>query len=839
MTDYKVSQLSSLAKPLSNDLMLVVDVNDTSTPPAGSGGSDKSITMSQLAPSLQLIYVDQISGVDPTGGSDSSAAIRTKQTALGTSSYLLVFGQGTYLFNSAFETFGPNQGVQAPGQTLTSFTWSSAGPLITASQSTFNDSHKAGAFSGFAIVGPYGGGSVAGIKYGNLQAMRIDDVGFNGLDGGAIIGYQPSDGWAEQSVFTRLNVDQCGATNGSIFSFNGTSFDYSEIDAVIDVYPGVDVVSLSGTAQTQGLKLALRGNAIGGAANTGAIVSVDRGNTAGESYCTNAVFEVSLEADAGAGTVGHWLLWMGSSNPTSQFSADGVFNVYNAGAIPQGVYNPSFVPAAVSGITLNPSGAPMDAGDASAVIGGVVQYVNGGASSPLYENNFYSQFGNMGWFQLASGNNALTVDGLTAWGKDMIWAVQQPSSGGAGTITLPSGITWAAGSTPSLQTANNATDLIRVSWFGTMGIAALYGPPSSGGGGGGSVGGTAYYATTAGTAYYSFTAGTAYHGGTSYYATTAGTAYYSFTAGTAYLATSATSAISAGTAYYGTTAGTAYSATSSVTSGTAYYATTAGTAYYGTSAGTSYYSLTSGTAYAALTSSGTTTSALTAGTAYYATTAGTAYSATSATSSLTSGTAYYGTNAGTAYYSLTSGTAYAATLSIGTAFYSLTAGTAYYGGTAFYAYTGGTASYSLTAGTAYHGGTAYYATTAGTAYSATTSLNFSDGATLPDYLAPATVALTASGTSVAVNAALGNAFNYSIGTSSSISNPTNPVEGQVIRFRLTSGGATFITTWGTSYDFGAAGAPTLSTTSAKVDIVAFEYVNSLSKWACLGSGLGY
>lgn len=48
MTDYKVSALTSLAAPATNDLLLIVDIDDVSTPPAGPGGSDKNVTVSVL-----------------------------------------------------------------------------------------------------------------------------------------------------------------------------------------------------------------------------------------------------------------------------------------------------------------------------------------------------------------------------------------------------------------------------------------------------------------------------------------------------------------------------------------------------------------------------------------------------------------------------------------------------------------------------------------------------------------------------------------------------------------------------------------------------------------------
>jgi hypothetical protein len=104
---------------------------------------------------------------------------------------------------------------------------------------------------------------------------------------------------------------------------------------------------------------------------------------------------------------------------------------------------------------------------------------------------------------------------------------------------------------------------------------------------------------------------------------------------------------------------------------------------------------------------------------------------------------------------------------------------------------------------------------------------------------PSVAALTFC-TSTAVDAALGNAFNLTLTASTgTLANPTNPVEGQVIRFRITQGtGGSFTLAYGSAYDFGASGAPTLSTAAGKVDILGFEYVASLSKWCYLASALG-
>lgn len=110
---------------------------------------------------------------------------------------------------------------------------------------------------------------------------------------------------------------------------------------------------------------------------------------------------------------------------------------------------------------------------------------------------------------------------------------------------------------------------------------------------------------------------------------------------------------------------------------------------------------------------------------------------------------------------------------------------------------------------------------------------------LTGFIAPDVVTLAFAST-VAVNAASGNAFNLTLTGNCTLANPANPSDGQVIRFRLTQGGiGSYTVTWSSGYDFGAGSAPTLSTTVAKVDIIAYEYVASISKWTCLGAGLGY
>lgn len=122
----------------------------------------------------------------------------------------------------------------------------------------------------------------------------------------------------------------------------------------------------------------------------------------------------------------------------------------------------------------------------------------------------------------------------------------------------------------------------------------------------------------------------------------------------------------------------------------------------------------------------------------------------------------------------------------------------------------------------------------------TTGLVLQAGSSMGGYLAPAVVGLTF-GSSIAVNAALGNVFAVTLTASTGqLANPTNPIDGQLIRFRITQGTTgSWTLTYGTAYDFGAASAPTLSTAAGKVDVLSFEYNAALTKWCYFGSGLGY
>jgi hypothetical protein len=112
------------------------------------------------------------------------------------------------------------------------------------------------------------------------------------------------------------------------------------------------------------------------------------------------------------------------------------------------------------------------------------------------------------------------------------------------------------------------------------------------------------------------------------------------------------------------------------------------------------------------------------------------------------------------------------------------------------------------------------------------------GGTMTGALVPAVSALS-DGANIATDASLGNVFTVTIAGNRTMSAPSNAAAGQCIRYHVTQDGTGSRTlTWNAAFDFGATGAPTLSTGAGKMDVIGFEYDSGLAKWCCLGSALG-
>jgi hypothetical protein len=96
--------------------------------------------------------------------------------------------------------------------------------------------------------------------------------------------------------------------------------------------------------------------------------------------------------------------------------------------------------------------------------------------------------------------------------------------------------------------------------------------------------------------------------------------------------------------------------------------------------------------------------------------------------------------------------------------------------------------------------------------------------------------------SIATNADLGNYFYVQLASgSTTMSAPSNAIDGQVITYELEqpSSGSDGTVSWNAAFDFGASGAPTLSTANGDYDLVGFRYSARKSAWLYLGSQLGF
>ena len=97
------------------------------------------------------------------------------------------------------------------------------------------------------------------------------------------------------------------------------------------------------------------------------------------------------------------------------------------------------------------------------------------------------------------------------------------------------------------------------------------------------------------------------------------------------------------------------------------------------------------------------------------------------------------------------------------------------------------------------------------------------------------------GATIAVNAALGNLFRVTLAGNRTLGAPSNPTDGQTIHFEIkqdATGSRTLA--YASAYEFSTTlGSPTLTTTAGDVDLLAFRYNSTATKWRCLLIDLGF
>jgi hypothetical protein len=437
--------------------------------------------LQSAAPGLRMIYADEI-GADPTGVSDSTAAIAAAQTALGTDPYVLALGIGTYLIGTSANlvTFGANQGLVGCGSALTEINYVGSATCLAVYESSFSSGSVGGPFRGFSLSGYSATGSAKGLSWGNLQAARNSDITISGFPGDGLYLHNgnATTEWSEQAEWTAIKLVQ----NASGIVFDEGSFDYGIFQLLIVAGSGQNGVTIQNAATLAGERFELRGNFTAGAGNSAWVIGVDpAGGGSGTSSMTAASMLVNVECDGSTGT-GHTTIAMDGSSST-QLTGNGTLNFLNGtvaftGMTPVASLNGLF---SFHGTVNEPTLGYMTLGDSHAIVGGTLWTETGSLSTNFAYTGMdvYPQFGDFQSYILPNG--AITVAGFSGapykFARRVTIFFKQPSSGSAGTITWPANVKWSGGS-HALSSASNAIDRVELTylpseneWFGVVTLA--------------------------------------------------------------------------------------------------------------------------------------------------------------------------------------------------------------------------------------------------------------------------------------------------------------------------------------------------------------------------------
>ena len=104
------------------------------------------------------------------------------------------------------------------------------------------------------------------------------------------------------------------------------------------------------------------------------------------------------------------------------------------------------------------------------------------------------------------------------------------------------------------------------------------------------------------------------------------------------------------------------------------------------------------------------------------------------------------------------------------------------------------------------------------------------------------VALVITASVITTNAQAGNYFYVQLANGvSAFTNPTNASDSQVITYEIQqpSSGSSGTAIFGSLYDFGTTGQPSLTSGANKIDLIGFRYSGRKAAWLSLGSQLGF
>ncbi|MGH3625869.1 MAG: hypothetical protein ACRDRL_00260 [Sciscionella sp.] len=433
---------------------------------------------------FRVVYADGY-GTDPTGVADSTAAITAAYHAAtndGADPGRVVLGAGAYKIGSTADLpqFIRGQGLVAPGSGACVLNYVGNGIALSIRDSSWSSADSiCGQFSGFRINGSGAGASAIGLSYGDMLLGRVDDVHVDNFAGTNGIGFyfKNSPGqWSEENVFSRCravtNTNNVVFDGGETGDVNGTSFDYSIYDFLIIGTQNQNGLVLQNGPQLVGCELHIRGNFnnTSGGANTGIAIAVEPNgaNANGLSRVIHCSVDIAVEA-GGSGTAHTCFKMAGGVGCQWQTVGDMVFADGGLTFVTASIgYNTNFAHVGV----IHDGGAifgTMEYGDAFRVYGGA-GWREAGMGSTINPVN-----GSVLHKTLASGANTLTSTNTESFARILDIFLQQPASGSAGTVTWPATVFWPGGVTPTLSTANNAVDHIRLiyrpstgNWYGEL-----------------------------------------------------------------------------------------------------------------------------------------------------------------------------------------------------------------------------------------------------------------------------------------------------------------------------------------------------------------------------------
>lgn len=248
----KISQLSAIANAsmLPGVIVPVVDPNDTSTAPAGTGGSDKRMTLGQLLPGA----------VWPSG---STAGVKDRANVLAAiaSDGAATLMPGTF-YGASTVAYGLGQQVRGSGKAVTR--WNNVGstPAFDIDNTGAYDGDTPAELTGLRIDGSGASSGAEGYRAGDIEHLEID-AWVSSFTGGNIGAHILNDAWWTEQAIIRGFFQNCDNAFKLDLSGAGTqSFDRCVFDLWFDQQANQNGVIIGGSpgAVLLGGTLRMHGN---------------------------------------------------------------------------------------------------------------------------------------------------------------------------------------------------------------------------------------------------------------------------------------------------------------------------------------------------------------------------------------------------------------------------------------------------------------------------------------------------------------------------------------------------------------------------------------------------